>query len=214
MSKSPLPSIAIICVIAVAIYVSVITLNQSGAPVDLELTLSLEYQGTSIGSTDLKYHWLSGEVSQESEFETIEWQDRTVTASALSYNSIDSTIIEYLGEASQSGSWLSIDEDGYWTVSFTLLVGGSLPIYLIFSGKDTTVNDVSLSSDASFLPTALKTALKNLGITSLDLILGWNLVISGDFLRSWFSNLFDFIRDGISTIRRIGSSLIGSIELE
>lgn len=212
--KSSFPSLLMIIVLSIAAVVTITTLNESGAPVDLEISLQIDYLGATVGSTNLRYQWLSGELGQETEFETIDWQKKSVTTTTTAINNIDTIIIDYLGTATQSSSWLTIDDDGYWIASFSLLFGSSLPIYLTFYGKDAIVNDVAVSCDTSLLPSGLKTALNNLGITNLDLVLGWNLIISGDFLRSWFSNLFGFFREGINTVTRIGSQIVGSIELE
>ena len=213
MGRSLLSTLAISVCLMVAVVVTVNTLNESGAPVDLEVSLRADYRGTTVGSTTLRYHWISGELAQSSESEVIGWRDQTVAASSSISNSIDSKILEYLSEATQSTSWLRVGEDGSWAASFAVLVGGSLPIHLVFSGRDGIVTGVSVTCDAELLPSALKTTLRNLGVTGLDLVVGWNLVISGDFLKDWIANLFQIIREGITTIAETSSRFVCSIEL-
>jgi hypothetical protein len=213
MGRSQFSTIMILAALVVIVYVTTTTLNQSGAPVDLEVTLKVDYDGTTVGSTVLKYHWLSGSLSRNQETEIIDWQQGTVAATSSTSNSIDSTIKEYMISATQSYSLLAIDEDGHWSATFTILVGGTLPVYLTFYGLDALVTEVTVSSDASLLPSSLKTALINLGVTSIDLIVGWKLVISGDFLKDWFRNLFEFIREGIQTIINESNKFVGSLNL-
>ena len=213
-SKSSLSTLLMVIGLTVVAVVTIATINESEAPIDLEISTQIDYRGATVGSTTLRYHWLSGELGQDTELETIDWQEKSVSTTTTATNNIDSIIIDYLGTATQSSSWLTIDNDGYWIASFSLLIGSSLPIYLVFNGKDAIVNDVSISCDVSLLPSGLKTALNNLGITNLDFILRWNLIISGDFLRSWFSNLFGVFREGINTVTRIGEQFVGSINLD
>ncbi|MFW9798544.1 MAG: hypothetical protein ACFFE2_16010 [Candidatus Thorarchaeota archaeon] len=213
MGRSPAAIIVLILTICILGIVTINTLNESGAPVDLELTLKAEYDGTTVGSTTLKYRWLSKAISQDHTTEEIDWHDNTVTVNAITSNSIESTIKEYLNSATQSSSWLTIEEDGHWSVSFTIMIGGSLPIYLTFFGIDGIVTDVVVSSDVNLLPTGLKTALNNLGVTNIDLILGWKLVISGDFIEDWLRNLFELVREGIQTIVDESNEFLGSLDI-
>lgn len=213
MARSLLGTVALIAVIVVGAYVTITTLNQSGTPVDLEISLSVDYDGTTVGSTTLKYHWVSNSLSQESTSETIDWNARTVTAEGVEATNVDSIIKTHLETATQSFSTLNINEDGFWTASFTILIGGSLPLSLTFSGRDVVVNDVSVSCDVSLLPSGLKSALKELGVTNIDVITGWKLVISGDFFRAWFQNLFDFLRESIQTIVEESSEFVGSLDI-
>lgn len=213
MGKSPLSVIIIVLILTLVTMVTVRTVNENGAPLDIEMCLRADYRGSTIGSMTLKYHWLSGELSQSSKTQVLEWRDSSATASAAVSNDVDSRFLEYLQEATQSLSWLRVDQDGQWTASFTILVGDCLPVSLVFSGTDAVVDDISVACDAALLPAGLKTALSNLGITGLDLVVGWNLVISGDFLRDWIANLFNVIRDSITTVVESGSEFVASIDL-
>lgn len=213
MARSLLGTVALIAIIAVGVYVTYITLNQSGAPVDLEVSLKVDYDGTTVGSTTVRYHWVSNSLSQESSSEEIDWDARTVTAKGVAATNVDLIIKTHLETATQSFSTLNINEDGYWTASFSILIGGSLPLHLTFSGRDVVVNDVSISCDVSLLPAGLKSALNELGVTNIDVVTGWKLIISGDFFRAWFQNLFDFLRESIQTIVEESSEFVGSLDI-
>lgn len=213
MSRSTLSTLAILGVIVLLIIATSRTVQESGAPVDLRVSVTVDYRGSQIGSLVLEYHWVSGELEQSSSLETVSWLDSTVSASSSADNDIEEIIIDYLGEASASGSWLTIGKDSSWTATFPIIIGGSLPVTLSFTGKGSDVTDIAVSGEASMLPSGLRIALRQLGVTDLDLKVNWSLTISKDFLTDWVANVLEVAFEGWNSVVDIGSESLGAINL-
>lgn len=129
-------------------------------------------------------------------------------------NDIESKMMEYLGEAVVDRSPFSIQNDGPWTFSLGFTIGESLPVDFEFTGTGSLIDGVEVSSDVSLLPTGLRNELRQLGVTNLDLQVGWYLYISGDFLKGWASNAFGLLSQIWAAVTNIvdnSTKAIGSI---
>jgi len=213
MGRSSPWSVVLIGVALVLMIGTFNTLQESGAPVDLKITLTLEYQGNEAGSIDLAYHWVSGELDQSYSVETIKWTGPTATASASTNNEVEQAILDYLGEASAAGSWIQIERDGSWVTSFHMMIGGCLPINVDLTGSASTVHSVTASGERSLLPQGLKTTLAGYGITNLNLKLAWEINISQGFMTDWIKNVFEVVYEGWTAIVETGSQIIGAVDI-
>ncbi len=211
MSKSRMCLSALACIAIIGL---VLTLQQGTAPVDVVITVTVDYDGDSIGSLALTYHWKSKQLDVDTEYQEIDWQSDTVSATSSPTNQIERTIVEYLQEGSTQTSlpcWIRLYEDGSWELGFRVSIG-EIPITLTFTGTGPLVDNVSLSGDVSLIPPGLKSELQDMGISGLDIKVGWKLVISQDFLVRWAANIFEVFRwigEGISDV---GELVLGSID--
>ncbi len=211
MSKSKICLSALVCIAVIGL---VLTLQQGTAPVDVVITVTVDYDGDSIGSLALTYHWKSKQLDLDTEYQEIDWQSDTVSATSSPTNQIERKIVEYLQEGSTQTSspcWIRLYEDGSWELGLRISIGG-IPITLTFTGTGPVVDSVVLSGDVNLIPSGLKSELQNMGISGLDIKVGWKLVISQDFLERWAANIFEVFRwigEGISDV---GEQVLGSID--
>ncbi len=212
MSKSKVTgATAIIGVVLIGL---VLTLQQGTAPIDVVITVTVDYDGDSVGSLALTYHWKSKQLNLDTEYQEIDWQSDTVSATSSPTNQIERTIAEYLQEGTTQASspcWIRLYENSSWELGLRISIG-EIPITLTFTGTGPLVDNVVISGDVSLIPPGLKSELQNMGISGLDIKVGWKLVISQDFLVKWAANIsevFRWIWDGISDV---GEKVLGSID--
>jgi len=214
MSRSLLVAICVACIVVFGGYTFCITLMTSGAPISFTMTLTLDYEGQQSGRATLVYQWTSQQSQKDTLTIDVDWQQVVAKAAGSTSNDIERKIMEYLGEAVADLSSINIHSDGSWTMSLSFTIGGSLPIGFLFTGNGSTVNNVAVSSSVSLLPSGLKSSLRQLGVTNLDLQAQWNLYISGDFLKDWAKNAFGLLNQIWATVNKIADSssrAIGSI---
>ncbi|MCK4817065.1 hypothetical protein KA005_14945, partial [bacterium] len=97
MSKSKILLSALACIAIIGL---VLTLQQGYAPVDVVITVTVDYDGDSIGSLALTYHWKSKQLDLDTEYQEIDWQSDTISATSSPTNQIEQTIAEYLQQGS------------------------------------------------------------------------------------------------------------------
>ena len=210
MSKSRLFAVAVACIVVFGLFQ---TLQQGNTPIDVVITVTVDYDGDTVGSLGLKYHWKSKQFDLDTEFQEIDWQSNTVSASSSPTNQIDHTIAEYLQHASTQTSspcWIHLWDDGSWELGFRITIGG-IPITLTFTGTGPLVDNVALSGDVNLISSELKSELQNMGVSGIDIKVGWNLVISRSFLQSWTTNVFEVFRWVWNGITDTSELLLGSI---
>jgi hypothetical protein len=211
MSKTRVIAIALVGVALVGL---VITFQQGSVPIDLVLSITVDYEGSTIGSLELNYYWKSRTLNFDAEYQEIDWQSESVVASSSPIGQIEQTIVNHMNEATTDEyvpCWMRLNEDGSWEMGLRFLIG-SMPVTLSFSGVGPVVDDISISGDINLISPDLKTELQSLGISGLDVTLGWNLVVSRNFLENWAANTFEIFRWAWDGITDIGSRFLGSID--
>ena len=211
MSKSRLLVGAIACIVIIGL---ALTLQQGKTPVDVVITVTVDYDGNTVGSLGLTYHWKSKQLDLDTEYQEIDWQSNTLSASSSPTNQIEHIIAEHLQQASTQTSspcWIHLWDDGSWELELRITIGG-IPITLTFTGIGPLVDNVALSSDVNLISSELKSELQNLGISGIDIKVGWTLKISRSFLESWAENIFEVFRWMWAGISDTSELVLGSID--
>ena len=210
MSRARVLSVAAVGVIVLG---RLLTLQQGSAPVDLVIKVTAGYEGSSVGSITMEYHWQSKELILNTEYQEIYWRHQSVSASSSPKNDVERTIAQYFTDAAAQTSvpcWMHLYDDGSWEMGFCMVVG-EMSVTLTFTGVGTIVSDVAVSGDVGMIPQGLKTELQSMGISSLDVTLGWSLRISKNFLENWAANTYDVFRWIWDGITNTSSKLLGHI---
>lgn len=185
--------IGIIVLIAFVLPAGYFTLNQvsSGEQIQMDLTLKLKTSVTDI-HYQASYHWGATEIDDALTVSNINWVSRTATASVSSSGDFTSRVRDYLSQSEiEIGDSFTASSSGEWALSLQKKLCDGVHLRLEADGNTQGIDELSPSLELGFIPSFLTTALKDLDLDWVDVVVTIKLTIMGNVVRLFVENVFD-----------------------
>lgn len=181
----------------------------------LQLNMTLKLQSTS-GSLEYRasYHFGANRIDSSVSTDNIEWTSRTAAASVETSDDLTTAIRSYFSEITIESDKFFVRSDGTWTLSLQEKLCEGVSVRIAAYGDNTTVTNIVPSLSVDYVPSALASALRSIGVDAVRVIVTISLDIAGTLVSQYIQNCLSIIMFYANLGNSIFDYLIGEIRAD
>ena len=181
----------------------------------LQLDMTLRLQSTS-GSLEYRasYHLGANGIDSSLSTDNIEWTSRTATASVETSDELTTAIRSYFSEIVIESDKFSGRSDGTWTLNLKEKLCEGVSVRIVANGDNTTVTNIVPSLSVDYVPSALASALRSIGVDAVRVLVTISLDIDGTLVRQYIQNCLSIIMFYVDLAKTLWNYMIGEIRAD
>ncbi len=214
-SRSPFALMGVLLVVVLLIPTGGIMIFRQveAPPVQLDLTLTLQSTSSNLNYR-AAYRWTGDGIDTDGGSTSVEWNDKTASASVSSSGELTQAIQSYFEAVVISFDYMVLNESGEWSLDVTKDLCSGIGLGVEITGDESGVNNIEPYLIVSFVPSTLKSALNSVGVDEARIDVKISFLIKGSILEEAalsFGILMNIYQDFISNVVETTVGTISSI---